>query len=104
MSNTANILENEELLKKLAEAESPEALLAVMAENNMALEEGLSAEEFFDTLHAPLEDELSEDDLTDVSGGLRMPNFLVIQGVYYVGKALINYLRKHPEILNPLRK
>lgn len=58
----------EEILKKLAAVNSVEELKAVLAENDIQLEEGVTPEAFFETMKNG-SDELNEDDLSDVSGG-----------------------------------
>ena len=77
------ILQNAELMEKLAGVESAEALAAVLAENNIALEADLTVEKFYEILKSGAADgELGEDDLADVSGGI-----LVTTGVFAAGAA-----------------
>ena len=58
---------NEELMKKAKQASSPEELLMLAKENNIALTEQ-QAKEYFIKLHEPSV-ELSDDELNSVAGG-----------------------------------
>ena len=59
----------EEILKELAKVETVEELNAVLAEKGIELEEGVTPEAFLEAMKSG-GDELSEDDLGDVAGGL----------------------------------
>ena len=59
---------NEELMKKLANVDTVEELNALLAENNIELEDGLTPEAFLETLKAS-DEELDADALDDVAGG-----------------------------------
>ena len=63
----------EEQIKKAKSAKSAEELLALAKENGIALTEEEAAKYFAD-LHR--EGELSDDELDNVSGGLRLRNLL----------------------------
>ena len=57
----------EEILAKLVKAESVEELTAILAENNITLEDGITPEALLAQLKA--EGELNEDALDNVAGG-----------------------------------
>lgn len=65
-----NIIQNEELVKKLAAVETVEELNKVLADNDIVLEDGITAEQFLEAMKGGADEELSEDDLMDVSGGV----------------------------------
>ncbi len=76
--NLQKLLDNEELMKGIAEVETTEELAELFKKNNIELAEGLTME---DALRMVKEgqnnDELVEEDLEDVSGGIA---FLVAAG------------------------
>ena len=63
---------SEEILVKLANVNTVEELNAVLAENGAKLEEGVTPEAFLEALRSG-GDELTEDALDDVAGGLVTP-------------------------------
>lgn len=90
-----NIINNEELMKKLAAVETVEELMKVFEENSITLEEGVTAQQFLDTMKGTQNEELNEDDLDDVSGGIIVSTTAaaaVVAGA--AGLALALYLRK----------
>lgn len=89
-----DILQNEELMKKLAAVETVDGLNKVFAENNIVLEDGVTAEQFLEAMKGSANEELGEDDLMDVSGGaLFGPK---IRGkAREVGIAIAKYLKKY---------
>ena len=63
------LFDNEELLDSVFKAETPEALIQLFAENGVVFED-VTKEEVFDAFQRARTDELSEDDLENVSGGV----------------------------------
>lgn len=63
------LLDNEEFLEKIWYAETADSLMQAFEEYNIVLE-GVSKEEAFDAFQRVKSGELSEDDLSNVSGGL----------------------------------
>lgn len=65
------ILRNAELMEKLSGIETAEELVKVLEEQGVALEPGVDAQQFLNAMKNPVEsDELGEDDLDNVSGGV----------------------------------
>jgi hypothetical protein len=85
----------EEILIKLANVNTVEELNAILAENNIALEEGVTPEAFLEALKA--DEELSEDALDDVAGGVFMPTVGIAATLMAIrlGMSLASYLRKY---------
>lgn len=85
----------EEILKKLAAVESVEELKAVLAENDIQLEEGVTPEQFFETMTNG-NDELTEDDLGDVSGGVVITTTVALAAALGISVAvyIAKYLRR----------
>ena len=85
----AELMENEEFLKAMLDANTPEELIAVYERNNLVLGE-ISPEEAFQAIQAEkakaaASDELSEDDLDDVAGGGKVYFALKIaKGCFYI--------------------
>jgi hypothetical protein len=89
-----NILNNEELMQKFANAKNVDELAAVLAENNIALGDDLTAEKLFEIINNPPaeSDELDADALEDVSGGA-----VVIMGPvigYGVARAVAKLIKR----------
>lgn len=72
MNEMEKLLQNEELLNGLVEVETPEALAKLFAEHNVVLEEGLSIEQAFQMVQDRKTDELNEEALEDVNGGIAL--------------------------------
>ena len=66
------LVENEELLLGVINAENPDELAKVFLENGLALEEGLSMDEAFKIVKAQENSELSDAELENVSGGIAL--------------------------------
>lgn len=64
------IMQNEELMIGLVEAETPAQLAELFAAHNITLAEDLTIEKAFELVKAQENAELSENDLDDVSGGI----------------------------------
>ena len=64
------LMENEEFLKGLVEAKNPEELAAVLKANNIELPEGETIEQAYEAVQAHKTDELTEDSLEEVAGGI----------------------------------
>ena len=65
-----NIMENDERLEKLAAVNTVEQLNQFMAETGFTLDEGVTAEQFLAAMKSEVSDELGEDDLDAVAGGV----------------------------------
>lgn len=65
-----SLMENEELMTALVEAETPEELGKVFEDSGITLEDGMTVEEAFRIVKAQKDAELDEDVLEDVSGGM----------------------------------
>lgn len=92
MATINDLYANEELLAGLVEAESPAELAEVFAKNNIELEEGLTIEEAFKLVKEQENakaDELNEEDLEDVAGGIALTVALGAAGAFIAGGAVI---------------
>jgi len=75
------LMQNEALMEGLAEVQTADQLAALLAAHDVALEEGTSVEELLAQLKAEPTDELDEDALADVSGGVILAPVLVAGAV-----------------------
>lgn len=75
------LLQNEALMEGLAEVQTVDQLVALLAEHNVELEAGVSAEQLLAQLKAEPTDELDENALEDVSGGVILTGALVAGAV-----------------------
>lgn len=82
-------LENEEFLEGLLDAKNPEELAVVLKANNIELPEGETIEMAFDAVQAHKTDELTEDDLEEVAGGVIIT--ASVAACYVVSCALIGF-------------
>lgn len=89
-----NIIHNEELMKTLAAVGTAEELMKVFEENNITLEEGVTAQQFLDTMKGTQSEELGEDDLDEVSGGVIVTPALIVAAAA-AGLSLARYLKKY---------
>lgn len=62
------VFDNAEVMEKIDLARTPEELIKVFQEQNIQFED-VTPEEVFSAFHKQTDDELSEDELEDVSGG-----------------------------------
>lgn len=89
-----NKIQNDDLLEQLAAVETVEELNKVLAENGIALEEGVTAEQFLATLKAEDNGELSEDDLDAVAGGVVITTAMILAAAV-IGISIAVYLRRY---------
>lgn len=87
-----NILKNEELLVGLVNVKTPEELGKLLAEHNIALEEGLTVERAFEMVKAQESDELNEVALDDVNGGIGLLAAVGAAASFTVGGAAIIFI------------
>ncbi len=87
------LLENEAFLEGLVDAETPEELAEVLKANNLELEEGLTIEKAFEVCQASKTDELSEEALEDVAGGVVIT--LGIAATWMVSSALLGFFTSY---------
>ena len=83
----------EEILKELAKVETVEELNAVLAANNIQLEEGVTPEAFLDAMKNG-DGELSEDDLGDVAGGVVITLGMTLAAAA-LGISIARYIAKY---------
>lgn len=86
------ILENKQLMENLVEVETPEELTALFAQHSIELEEGLTAEEAFRLLKEQGSDELDENELENVNGGIGLGVALGAAGALVLGAAAIIFI------------
>ena len=84
---------NEELMIKLANVDTVEELNAILAENGITLEEGVTPEAFLAELKSG-SDELNVDDLDNVAGGVQITKLIILAAVR-VGLSVAQYLKRY---------
>ena len=87
-----NLIHNTALMEKLATVATAEELTKVFAEYNIVLEKGVTAQQFLNTMRGSKSDELNEDDLDDVSGGVIITP-TIIAAATVAGLSLAAYLK-----------
>lgn len=87
-----SILQNEELMQKLACCGTVDELNNVLEANNIVLQEGITAQQFLNVMNGESYDELGEDDLADVSGGIMVP--VIIPGIVIIGLGVARSIYK----------
>ena len=90
--NMQKLMENEELVKGMVDAKTPEELVDVMKANGVELEEGLTPEAAFEKAQAAKSGELGEDDLENVNGGIGILLGVTAAGLMAVGGWGITFL------------
>ena len=83
----------EEILVKLANVNTVEELNAILAENNVALEEGVTPEAFLAELKAE-SDELNVDDLDNVAGGIIITTAMVLKAAV-LGLSIAAFIKRY---------
>ncbi len=91
--NVQKLLENEQFLEGLVNAETPEELGVVFKENNIVLAEGETLEDAFAAAQAAKTDELNEDSLEEVSGGVVLA--LTTAACFVVGSGLVSFFASY---------
>lgn len=89
-----NKIQNDDLLEKLGAVETVDELNKILAENGIALEEGITAEQFLATMKGEVSDELGEDDLDAVAGGVRI-TAAMIRAAAQLGLAIAIYIARY---------
>lgn len=89
-----NIVQNNEQLEKLAAVETVEELNKFMAENGLTLEEGVTAEQFLAAMKGEASDELDENDLDAVAGGIVI-TWAMVMAAGALGIAVGTYIRRY---------
>lgn len=84
---------NEEMMIKLANVETADELNAILNENDLVLEEGVTPELFLETLNAD-SDELSADDLDGVAGGI-VVTWAMTLAARRLGLSIAAYLKRY---------
>lgn len=87
-----DLIRNTELMEKLATVATAEELTKVFAEYSIVLEEGVTAQQFLHTMRDINSDELDENNLDDVSGGVIITP-TIIAAATVAGLSLAAYLR-----------
>lgn len=87
------LMENEQFLEGLIEAKDPEELATVLKDNNIELPEGETIEEAFETVQAHKTDELTEEALEDVAGGIVIT--ASVAACYVVSTALLGFFTSY---------
>lgn len=72
MIEMEKLMQNEELMKGLVEAENPAQLADLFAAHNIVLADDLTVEKAFELVKAQENAELSEEALGDVNGGIAL--------------------------------
>ena len=86
------LMENDELLKGLVECSTPDELMKILKENELELEEGLTPEEAFKAVKEYQNDEVSEEALENVSGGMAISTGLMVVGAYVLAGGELSFL------------
>lgn len=85
------LMENEELLKGIVEAQNPDQLKKVFEENGIALANGLTIDEAFHIVKTQ-DDELSAENLDEVSGGILLSTALGAAGALTLAGGALSFL------------
>lgn len=86
------LMQNEELMTGLAEVETAEELMELFSANNLQLEEGLSPEEALRLVKASRMEDLQEDDLEMVGGGIALTVGIGAVACLVLGAGMICFL------------
>lgn len=86
------LLNNDELLKGIVTADTADELMAVLKENEIQLEEGLSPEHAFELVQSARTEELGEQELESVSGGILFATAAAAAGMLIVGGTMLCFL------------
>ena len=70
--NVEPLVENDDLMDRLAASNSPEELASLLEANSLVLEDGLSIEKAFELLKKQAHGELDAAELNSVSGGMKL--------------------------------
>lgn len=104
-----SIIENEQFVEKMKAVSNADQFVSVLGEFGIELEEGLSKEEAYDQFLKGQrnDEELSDEDLEDVSGGFAITAMLVgtwllkgalvvcsAQAIYFTGKLYGQWARR----------
>lgn len=87
--NLKKLMDNETFMNGLASVESADDLAKVLSENNVELD-GVTVEEAFAQIQE--QEDLSEDDLEKVSGGILFTTALLATGAFVVGGGTLCFL------------
>ena len=86
------LLENEDLMIALVECDSPEKLAKIFEVNSISLEEGLSIEDAYELLKKQADNELSEEALDEVSGGIALGLAITTAGLFVASAGFVIFL------------
>ena len=92
MNEMEKLLQNEELLVGMVETETPEELAKLFAEHNIQLEEGLTIEQAFQMIQENKKDELSEEALQDVNGGIGLLAGITAAGALVLSAGVLIFI------------
>ena len=90
--NMEKLMANEELLKGLVECTTPDELMKVLKDNSVELEKGLTPEKAFKAVKQYQTDELDEEALENVSGGIALGVALGAVGAFVVAGGALCFL------------
>jgi hypothetical protein len=86
------LMANDELMKGLVECSTPDELMKILKENELELEEGLTPEEAFKAVKEYQNDEVNDDQLENVSGGIAISTALLAVGAYVLAGGELTFL------------
>ena len=90
--NLKKLMENKALLEGLVDVQTPDDLAKLLAENNIELEEGLSMEKAFELVKKGQTDELTEEDVENVNGGIVLSIAIGAVGAFVLASAALCFI------------
>lgn len=95
MNKMETLLKNEKFMVSLVEMKTPEEFSEILKEADVKLEEGLTVEDAFEMVKNRENQELNDEELNDVSGGLGIGVALGAAGALALGAAGIRFLTSY---------